>query len=65
MREEEVFVRAYCAALTGSILRLVVDDPEPTRDEVLAEVKYACTSLAEDAVDAWRNRSTVPGRPKT
>jgi len=54
MTEEEVFVRAYCAALTGVVGSGIEEDPVDIRD--------LCTIFSVDAVQIWRNRSTKPGQ---
>ncbi len=49
MSEEEVFVRAYCAALGGIYSNDLDISPET--------VRMVCSKAAEDAVESWLNRS--------
>lgn len=60
MTEEEVFVRAYCAAMAA-----ITSNPKPYigRTDTWAEdrgiIRRTAIDLADDAVAAWRERYPV------
>lgn len=49
MNEDEVFVRAYCAALGGIYSNNLDISPET--------VRLVCRKAAEDAVETWLDKS--------